>query len=152
LLNDGKGNFTTAPTALIQLDSIGIVTAASFADLNKDGWPDLVVTGEWMSVSVFMNHAGKFVRQDIPKSTGLWQSVYATDVNGDGYPDLLAGNWGHNTKLYAGKESPLKLYVKDFDQNGTLEQVMCYTIKGKEYPFLAKDELERALPVLKKPI
>ena len=27
---------------------------------------------------------------------------------------------------------------------------MCYTIDGKEYPFLAKDELERALPVLKK--
>ena len=27
---------------------------------------------------------------------------------------------------------------------------MCYTIDGKEYPFLAKDELERPLPVLKK--
>jgi enediyne biosynthesis protein E4 len=27
---------------------------------------------------------------------------------------------------------------------------MCYTINGQEYPFLAKDELERALPVLKK--
>lgn len=27
---------------------------------------------------------------------------------------------------------------------------MAYTIDGQEYPFLAKDELERALPVLKK--
>ena len=27
---------------------------------------------------------------------------------------------------------------------------MCYTIDGQEYTFLAKDELERALPVLKK--
>jgi len=44
----------------------------------------------------------------------------------------------------------LKLYVKDFDKNGSIEQVMCYTIDGQEYTFLAKDELERALPVLKK--
>jgi len=28
--------------------------------------------------------------------------------------------------------------------------VMCYTVNGQEYTFLAKDELERALPVLKK--
>ena len=61
-----------------------------------------------------------------------------TDVNGDGYPDILAGNWGHNSKLWAGKNGPLKLYVKDFDQNGNIDQVLCYTIDGKEYPFLGK--------------
>src|SRR4030095_13647042 len=64
--------------------------------------------------------------------------------------DILAGNWGHNTKLWAGKNGPCKLYVKDFDKNGSLEQIMCYTIDGEEYTFLAKDELERPLPVLKK--
>ena len=80
----------------------------------------------------------------------MWQTVCATDVNGDGFTDILAGNWGHNTKLYAGKNGPVKLYVKDFDKNGQVEQIMCYTIDGKEYTFLAKDELERALPVLKK--
>jgi hypothetical protein len=62
----------------------------------------------------------------------------------------LAGNWGHNSKLYSGKNGPLKLYVKDFDKNGSIEQVMAYTINGKEYTFLCKDELERELPVLKK--
>ena len=44
----------------------------------------------------------------------------------------------------------MKLYIKDFDHNGTVEQIMCYSINGQEYTFLAKDELERALPVLKK--
>ncbi|MBY0482864.1 MAG: VCBS repeat-containing protein [Chitinophagaceae bacterium] len=150
LINDGKGNFTKADKSIIQLDTLGIVTTASFTDINKDGWPDLVVTGEWMPMKIFMNHQGKYTETDISKSTGLWQTVYATDVNGDGFPDLLAGNWGHNSKLYAGKNGPLKLYVKDFDKNGTLEQIMCYTVDGKEYTFLAKDELERALPVLKK--
>ncbi|HEY4338192.1 MAG TPA: VCBS repeat-containing protein [Puia sp.] len=149
-LNDGKGNFTYADRKTIDLLQLGVVTTATFTDLNKDGWPDLVVTGEWMGVKVFMNDHGKFTRKDIPNSTGIWQTIYATDVNDDGYPDLLAGNWGHNSKLWAGKNGPVKLYVKDFDFNGRVEQVLCYTIDGNEYPFLPKDELEQAIPVLKK--
>jgi enediyne biosynthesis protein E4 len=150
LLNDGKGNFTKADASVIKLDHLGIVTTSSFTDINNDGWMDLVVTGEWMPLKIFINNKGRFVEQDIPQSTGLWQTVYTTDVNGDGYTDILAGNWGHNSKLYAGKNGPVKLFIKDFDNNGHTEQVMCYTIDGKEYTFLAKDELERALPVLKK--
>jgi hypothetical protein len=149
-LNDGKGKFTTATYQTIQLSDIGTVTSANFADINGDGWPDLVVTGEWMPIKIFINHQGKFTEQDIPQSSGLWQTVYTADVNGDGYPDILAGNWGHNSKLWAGKNGPCKLYLKDFDNNGSMEQILCYTIDGKEYPFLAKDELERSLPVLKK--
>jgi len=147
-LNDGKGHFSIALN--LPVEKIGAVTTAAFADLNNDGWPDLIVSGEWMPLKIYMNDHGQFREKDIPQSTGLWQTVYTTDLNGDGYPDILAGNWGHNSKLWAGKDGPLKLYVKDFDQNGTVEQIMCYTINGQEYPFLAKDELERALPVLKK--
>lgn len=150
LLNDGKGIFKMADAAVIRSDSLGIVTSASFTDLNNDGWNDLVVAGEWMGVKIFMNKNGRFTPSDIPASTGLWQTIYATDVNGDGFTDILAGNWGHNCKLYCGKNGPLKLYVKDFDGNGSVEQVMAYTVDKKEYTFLAKDELERSLPVLKK--
>jgi hypothetical protein len=150
LINDGKGTFTYAGENNIPLRSIGMVTTAAFTDLNNDSWPDLVVTGEWMPVKIYMNNKGVFTATEIPHSTGLWQTVFATDVNGDGFTDILAGNWGHNTKLYAGKNGPLKLYVKDFDKNGSIEQIMAYTIDGKEYTFLAKDELEKPLPVLKK--
>lgn len=149
-LNDGKGHFKEADESVIQLKNIGIVTSSSFADLNKDGWPDLVVSGEWMPMKIYINNKGKFTESDVPQSTGLWQTIYTADVNGDGYTDILAGNWGHNSKLWAGKNGACKLYVKDFDKNGSVEQVMCYTIDGNEYTFLAKDELERSLPVLKK--
>lgn len=149
-INDGKGQFTKAGDHIIPLHLLGMVTAGTFLDIDNDGWQDLVVTGEWMPVKVFKNNKGKFTPADIPQSTGLWQTLYATDVNGDGFTDFLAGNWGWNTKFWAGKNGPLKLYIKDFDKNGSTEQILAYTIDGKEYPFLAKDELERSLPVLKK--
>jgi hypothetical protein len=149
-INDGKAHFTKAGDNIIPLYLLGMVTAASFTDIDNDGWKDLVVSGEWMPMKIFKNNKGKFSEMDVPASTGLWQSIYTTDVNGDGFADILAGNWGWNTKFWAGKSGPLKLYVKDFDNNGSTEQVLAYTINGKEYTFLAKDELERALPVLKK--
>lgn len=150
LLNDGKGHFTVAPESLASFHNIGLVTAAVFTDVNKDGRPDLAVTGEWMPLKIYLNQKGRFTETGLPHSTGLWQSLYATDVNGDGYPDLLAGNWGHNTKLWAGKDGPCKLFVKDFDNNGSVDQLLCYSAGKKDYTFLVKDELERALPVLKK--
>jgi hypothetical protein len=150
LLNDGKGHFSRAGDSVISLTGMGIVTSAVFADINQDGWNDLIVAGEWMGVQVFLNNKGRFKPEEIGQSTGLWQTICATDIDGDGDIDLLAGNWGYNSKLYAGKESPLRLHVKDFDGNGTVEQIMTYSIDGKEYAFLGKDQLELALPALKR--
>lgn len=149
-INRGNATFDLATRETIFLQKTGMVTAAVFDDVNKDSWPDLVITGEWMPLKIFINKKGHFTETVIPHSTGLWQSLSAADVNGDGFIDLLAGNWGHNTKLWAGKNGPVKLFMKDFDNNSSVEQILCYTIDKKEYTFLAKDELERSLPVLKK--
>lgn len=149
-LNNGNATFTLAGPDRIDLSSIGTVTTAAFADLNKDGWQDLIVAGEWMSVKIYLNKNGAYQLTDIPASTGLWQTIFVTDINGDGAPDLLAGNWGQNSKLWERKTGPLKLYIRDFDNNGKTEQILAYTVNGEEFPFLPKDELERPLPVLKK--
>ncbi len=148
--NNTPGAFKKAEESVAALKDLGIVTSAVFADVNNDGWPDLIVAGEWMPLKIFINNKGVFKAADIAQSSGLWQSVFAADVNNDGFTDILAGNWGHNSKLYAGKTGPLKLYIKDFDQNGSLDQVMTYNIGGQEYPFLAKDQLELDMPALKK--
>ena len=149
LINNGKGTFVNAGNTIINLDSIGIVTCSFFADINNDGWKDLVVAGEWMPITIFMNNNGKFTKSVIPSSTGLWQSIFVDDVNGDGNLDILAGNWGHNNKFWSGKDGPLKMYVSDFDGNKNADQILTYTLNHIEYPFLAKDELERPMPVLK---
>jgi enediyne biosynthesis protein E4 len=149
-LNDGKAKFSLASSSVINLLNIGNVTTSCFADINNDSWPDLIVTGEWMPIKIYLNERGKFKSSDLNASTGLWQTLLVSDVNNDGFLDLLVGNWGYNSKLWERKKSPLKMYVKDFDNNGKTEQIVAYNIDGKEYPFLAKDELERPLPVLKK--
>ncbi|MBL0356437.1 MAG: VCBS repeat-containing protein [Chitinophagaceae bacterium] len=150
LINDGKANFTVAPNNDFLFKEIGLVTTASFTDINKDGWQDLVVTGEFMSINIFINNNGKLVKNVLPQSTGMWQTVFMDDVNGDGNMDILAGNWGWNNKFWSGKNGPVKMYVADFDKNGRTEQLLSYTLNSKEYPFLAKDEVERPLPLLKK--
>ncbi len=150
LINDGKGNMSIANVWAGQENESGMITCALFTDMNKDNLPDLVVAGEWMPVTIYLNGKGTWKKETLPGSSGLWQTLSLADVNGDGKQDLLAGNWGLNSKLASGKDGPLKMYVHDFDKNGREEQIVAYTIKGKEYTFLAKDELERALPVLKK--
>lgn len=150
LLNDGKGQFILAGQEKMPLQNIGMVTAASFADMNSDGWPDLVAAGEFMPVTFFLNKNGAFTKQTVPASSGWWQTVMVDDVNGDGNVDILAGNWGWNNKFWSRKNGPVKLYVSDFDKNGSVDHLLSYTLGGKEYPFLAKDEVERSLPVLKK--
>jgi len=62
LINDGKAHYSIANQNTISLANVGMVTCASFADINKDGWSDLIVTGEWMPIAVFINNKGKFYR------------------------------------------------------------------------------------------
>ena len=64
--------------------------------------------------------------------------------------DILAGNWGLNNKFWSGKNGPLRMYLSDFDKNGSIDHLLSYTVNSIEYPFLAKDEVERPLPLLKK--
>ncbi len=150
LLNDGKGHFKIADKNTISLAGLGVVTCSLFTDVNNDGWNDLIIAGEWMPLTIFINQKGKFIKSVVPNSTGLWQTLFADDVNGDGNIDFFAGNWGWNNKFYSGKDGPLNLYVGDFDGNGKVEQLLSYTSNGQEYPFLPKDEVERQLPLLKK--
>lgn len=151
LVNDGKGKFTKATTAF---DKIGMVTDAQWVDLNKDGRKDLVICGEMMPISVFVNTSAGFQDKTSdyfgkPQS-GFWFSMAFADVNGDGEPDLIAGNLGLNSQIRASEKEPADLYFADFDNNGSIDPFFSYYIQGKSYPFVSRDELNEQMYSMRK--
>lgn len=148
LINDGKGNFSIGGDNIAPgLGKAGMVTDAVWTDKNMDGWPDLVIVGEWMPITIFLNNKGKLENrteaEGLGNTSGLWQSVKVDDIDNNGFPDLLVGNWGENSKLKASAEYPLKLYVGDVDGNGDEDQVMAVAKEGKYYTFSNKEDLEK---------
>ncbi|WP_247232863.1 VCBS repeat-containing protein [Telluribacter sp. SYSU D00476] len=151
LVNDGRGHFTVASDPLPVL---GMLTDVGVADINRDGWPDLVVVGEWMPITYFLNQKGKFdfkQKQVVEGSEGLWLRLAGADLDKDGDIDFVVGNWGLNNPFKPSAAEPVTLYANDFDRNGTLDPFISYYIQGKEYPLASRDEaLEQLLPLRKR--
>ena len=149
LINNGKGKFKDASPGWMK--NAGMITDAALADMNADGKQDLLMCFDWGGVQVAYNGSkGLEAPATIVAATGWWQSLFVTDLNNDGLPDLLLGNYGLNNRLRASNENPVRLYVNDFDKNGRIEQVMTYYNDEKEIPFSGKMQLEKQLPGLKK--
>jgi enediyne biosynthesis protein E4 len=156
LKNEGRGKFIDVTDAVNKdLKSLGMVTDAKWFDHNGDGKQDLVVVGEYMPVRIFQN-TGKGRLEEIQategmqNSNGWWSRVVVADLNGDGREDLVLGNHGQNSRFKASETKPLKMYVSDFDNNGSVEQVItCYN-GDSSYPMALRHDLVNVLPYLKK--
>lgn len=152
----GKIRFTEVP--LPGLQRIGLVCDATWADYNHDGWPDLVIAGEWMPVKFLRNEKGRLVDETamtgISDKTGFWNCIAAADINNDGLVDFVAGNIGENSFLT--KEGrPVYNYYNDFDKNKRFESILTKEIKDKkgvykEFTVHNRDEVLDQLPVVKK--
>ena len=130
-----------------------MVSSAAWMDYDDDGKLDLIVAGEWMPVRVFRQENGRLVERTaeagLSGTNGWWNSVAAVDVSGDGRKDLVLGNLGLNSYIRASREEPARLYVHDFGQNGTLEQILTFSKNGVSYPLAGRDELVRLIPQLR---
>ncbi len=156
LINDGTGKFTNNIDILIpDLSSGGMVTDASWVDLNQDSWPDLVICGEFMPVRAFINNKGKnfteATKSYFPESDGgFWSRMLFADFDKDGDQDLVAGNWGTNSQFKCSAEKPLQMTFKDFDNNGSVDPVITFYNDGKSYPWPSRDEMLAQIPVLRR--
>ena len=154
LINDGRGNFTNQiDTIAPELQKIGMVTDAVWADVNSDETLDLIVIGEWMPISVFLNENGKLENSTSnyfeEPLKGLWNTLQVSDLNNDGKLDIIAGNMGTNTQFKVSSAEPAAMYFDDFDKNGSVDPIFTYYIQGKSYPYLTRDELLGQLATLR---
>ncbi|MFM7103213.1 MAG: VCBS repeat-containing protein, partial [Verrucomicrobiota bacterium] len=145
-----------------RLEGLPPVAGAVFADLDGDGWADLVVTGDWAPPVFLRNQQGRLVPWDPPVRgpggragwgtfSGRWQGVAAGDFNEDGRMDLVAGNWGLNSFLApAPGDPPWRCRWGDLDGNGTVEVVESRPgPDGREWPVRKYGTWVAAWPALR---
>ena len=152
-VNDGNGHFKDmARTKNSDIANIGMVTGAAWADVAGDSNKELIICGEWMSPRIFSYNGDHFVevKTNLQNLNGLWKTVAATDVNGDGKTDLVLGNIGENFYLQPNEKNPVKLWLNDFNQNGNTDKILTRAVDGKDMPVFLKKDMQDEIPLIKK--
>ncbi|HEY8971660.1 MAG TPA: VCBS repeat-containing protein, partial [Puia sp.] len=161
--NDSKGGHVkfTDVTATVARDLVnfGMVCDGLWTDFDNDGWPDLVLAGEWQPVTFFKNEKGHF--RNVTGTTGAggqkgwWNSIVAGDFDNDGDIDYVVGNLGQNSFYKASEQYPVRVYGKDFDGNGVYDMLTSLYLpdregKKKEFPAQTRDDLLKQMNSLRK--
>ncbi|HVW98632.1 MAG TPA: VCBS repeat-containing protein [Mucilaginibacter sp.] len=152
---DGHIKFTdVTATNGKALENIGLVCDAVFSDFDNDGWPDLILSGEWMPVTFLKNDHGVFknvtANTGVASQLGWWGSIAAGDFNKDGRMDYIVGNTGLNTFYKASQQYPVYITAKDFDNNGSYDAFPSVFLKDqdgklKEFPAETRDDIVKQM-------
>ncbi len=155
LENDNGQLINITENVAPQLLNIGLVTDAIWSDYDADGDKDLVLSGEWMPITIFNNDKGQFTKTDLPdltESTGWWFSIAKGDFDHDGDEDFIAGNLGLNYKYKTSPEEPFDVYYNDFDGNDSYDIVLGYYNNDKHFPLRGFSCSSEQVPALKNKI
>jgi hypothetical protein len=152
LLINEDGKFRDGSAEVPGLQKVGMVTDARWLDIDRDGWPDLVVVGELMPITIFRNEKGRLknATELIAGTEGLWNCLNSGDFDQDGDIDIIAGNVGLNTSYLISADRPLAVYANDYDSNGSFDAIPTHWKNGKEVPMAGRDLFMAQLPSWKK--
>lgn len=132
--------------------SSGLIKDMVFTDLDKNGFDDIIMLGEWTGIKILMNENGEFTDKTddyIPENkNGWWYSISMADLDNDGDNDFVLGNMGTNYKQKAKKEKPLYLFANDFDDSGTIDVVLGKKYKDKIVPTRGKECSSEQMPYI----
>ncbi len=132
--------------------SAGMVQGCTCADLDGDGFPEVILAVEWGPIRVYRRGRDggwtEMTREwGLAGETGLWRGVGVVDANGDGRMDMVASNWGTNTEWNVAPGRPLRLHAGDFEGAGAVQMVMGWVDeRGREWPFMNLGRARQALP------
>jgi hypothetical protein len=155
LINDGNGNFKESNASFASaLKHLGMITDAIWFNYDQDAFPDLMVVGEWMPITIFKNDGKQLVKvnniRGLDKSQGWWNRIAASDLDNDGDMDFVLGNLGLNSKFQPTTDQPITLFVDDFDQNGSIEPIFSYLKNNKHVPYALRPDIIKQMSSLKK--
>lgn len=103
LINDGRGNFTVSDVGATDRNAngAGFYHGASAADINGDGYPDIVLTDNFRApnknITILINQGTNPVTFAVDdnrvggQTAGPYFSVEFVDLDGDGKVDIVAG-------------------------------------------------------------
>src|SRR4030095_15943814 len=124
---------------------IGMVTDIDGGDLDGDGKSEVIISGDWMPLTVYSFDGSKFIDKTealgLSKLTGWWKSVKAEDIDGDGDLDILAGNMGLNHRMKTSELYPVTLISNDFDGNSSQDPILTFYHDGKLFPYAGRDAI-----------
>ena len=149
---DGKLLLDEANSALLR--EAGLIGGAVWSDLDGDGWPDLILACEWGPIRIFHNDKGTLKETTkelgLDKFTGWWNGVTTGDFDGDGRLDIIASNWGRNTKYECLRKKPLRLYYGNLSDTDSMDMIESAFDPGlKNYaPIKMLDSISKAMPFL----
>ncbi|MCZ2480600.1 VCBS repeat-containing protein [Aquirufa nivalisilvae] len=153
LLNQGAGKFKDISAQFPAIQQAGMVTDAAWDDLNQDGKKELVLVGEFMPIKIFTLNNKVFEESTATffenSPQGLWNTIRIEDLNRDGKKEMLVGNLGLNSQWKASTEQPMELHYKDYDQNGSIDPILCTYVKGESVPFMTRDELLDQMSIMR---
>lgn len=133
---------------------LGMVTDALWHNVDNDPELELVAVGDWMApVILDLREDKKFNVGQLAGAEnlfGFWKTISRADLNGDQQEDLILGNIGQNTKLFASEQTPIFLYLDDFDENEQLDPIIFYNFFGRYRPLNTKNDLQTQMPMIKK--
>jgi hypothetical protein len=116
----------------------------------------MLLAGEFMPLTYLQQNEGLFqiqpLGEEIDTKKGFWNCLTASDLDGDGDTDYVAGNLGLNTLAQPSPTQPVKVYYGDLNDDGVADaiptaffRVNLESYERKEFPLFSRDDMNKQM-------
>ena len=152
--NKGNGIFVDITKQSLPLNGfLGNIKKAIAFDINQDKLNDLILVGEWMPVRILKAQINKkFFVEDIPNSSGLWQTISIDSQNSE--TRILLGNLGINSRFQKEIDSNpsnyLSVATQDLNGDGIIDPLISFKDSLHQEPIYLYPDFIEYFPAARK--